>query len=98
MNVRLDNGSYCHEKCNQVKKCQLCNEVIVATEVKHARCIPNGIWLCKDCKMCKQCLKFFNREDLDVRRNLRRQGRYCWHAKCFKCIVSIIHKHNGTAI
>ena len=48
--------------------------------------------------MCRQCFKFFNREDLDDLRNLRRQGRYCWHAKCFKCTVSITHKHYGTAI
>lgn len=77
-----------------MKKCRLCNEVIVASEVKHARLIPNGIRLCKDCKTCKQCFRFFIPEDLDNRHKLRRQGCYWWHGKCFKCVVSIhIHKH-----
>ena len=88
MNVRLDIGKYCHEKCRQLKKCCLCIDFLTIPELKNARPFSNGLWVCEKCKMCKGCFEFFNEEDIKDRRNLRTQGCDCWHAKCFKCTVS----------
>lgn len=85
----MDDGKYIHDKCKQVKKCFLCGEHVIATDMKNARLVPHGMLLCNDCKMCKGCFEFFTKEDLYDRRNLKRQGRCCWHAQCFKCVVSV---------
>ena len=89
MNIKLDNGMFCHEKCRQTKKCYLCVDFLTIPELKKARYYSNGLWLCEKCKMCKGCLIFFNEEDLKDRSNLRRQGSNCWHPNCFKCAVSV---------
>ena len=85
----MDDGRYCHDKCKQVKICFLCGEHLAASDIKNARLVPHGMWLCNDCKMCKGCFKLFKKEDLHGRRNLKRQGSQFWHEECFKCTVSV---------
>ena len=89
MNVKFSNGKYCHEKCRQTKKCCLCVDILTISELKKARSFSNGLWLCEKCKICNGCFVFFDKEDLKNRSNLRRQGSNYWHAKCFKCTVSV---------
>ena len=85
----MDNGRYCYDKCCQTKICCICKSHLAPTDIKNARLVPNGMWLCEDCKFCRGCLLFFTRQDLFDHQNLKRQRKWCWHSQCFKCIVCV---------